>query len=72
MHNPAGFSVVDDGIVLDLSPMKGIRVDPAEQLATALPGQLRAMTEVKEEVRPRKPLPGQPEHPAGRLSRLEV
>jgi FAD/FMN-containing dehydrogenase len=38
MHNPAGFSVVDDGIVLDLSPMKGIRVDPAEQLATVQGG----------------------------------
>src|SRR3954447_14405609 len=33
MHNPAGFSVVDDGIVLDLSPLKGTRVDPVEQLA---------------------------------------
>jgi hypothetical protein len=38
MHNPAGFSVVDDGIVLDLSPMKGIRVDPAEQIATVQGG----------------------------------
>src|SRR3954470_8306932 len=38
MHNPAGFSVVDDGIVLDLSPLKGIRVDPAEQLATVQGG----------------------------------
>jgi FAD/FMN-containing dehydrogenase len=32
-HNPAGFGVVDDGIVLDLSPMKGIRVDPVEKMA---------------------------------------
>ena len=38
MHNPAGFSVVDDGIVLDLSLMKGIRVDPNERLATAQGG----------------------------------
>jgi FAD binding domain-containing protein/berberine-like enzyme len=38
MHNPAGFSVVDDGIVLDLSLMKGIRVDPKEQLATVQGG----------------------------------
>jgi len=38
MHNPAGFSVVDDGIVLDLSAMKGIRVDPNEQLATVQGG----------------------------------
>ena len=27
-HSIAGFSTVDDGIVLDLSLMKGIRVDP--------------------------------------------
>jgi len=38
MHNPAGFSVVDDGIVLDLSLLKGIRVDPNEQLATVQGG----------------------------------
>ena len=31
MHNPAGFSVVDDGIVLDLSQMRGVHVDPALQ-----------------------------------------
>ena len=38
MHNPAGFSVVDDGVVLDLSPLNGIRVDPVEQLATVQGG----------------------------------
>jgi FAD/FMN-containing dehydrogenase len=38
MHNPAGFSVVHDGIVLDLSLLKGIRVDPKEQLATVQGG----------------------------------
>lgn len=27
-HNVAGFSVVDDGLVVDLSMMKGIRIDP--------------------------------------------
>ncbi len=27
-HNGAGLAVVDDGLVIDLSPMKGIRVDP--------------------------------------------
>jgi FAD/FMN-containing dehydrogenase len=37
-HNPAGFGVVDDGIVLDLSPMKGIRVDPTEKMATVQGG----------------------------------
>jgi FAD/FMN-containing dehydrogenase len=28
-HNGAGLGVVDDGLVIDLSPMKGVRVDPA-------------------------------------------
>ncbi len=27
-HNGAGLALVDDGVVIDLSPMKGIRVDP--------------------------------------------
>jgi FAD/FMN-containing dehydrogenase len=27
-HNGAGLALVDDGLVIDLSPMKGIRVDP--------------------------------------------
>ncbi|MEP6563054.1 MAG: FAD-binding oxidoreductase, partial [Nakamurella sp.] len=34
-HSIAGFSTVDDGIVLDLSPMKGIRVDPMKRRVTA-------------------------------------
>ena len=33
-HNVAGFGVVDEGVVLDLSPMKGIRVDLSEKLVT--------------------------------------
>ena len=28
-HNGAGLAMVDDGLVIDLSPMKGIHVDPA-------------------------------------------
>ena len=27
-HNAAGLGICDDGLVIDLSPMKGIRVDP--------------------------------------------
>jgi FAD/FMN-containing dehydrogenase len=34
-HNVAGFGTCDDGVVLDLSPMKGIRVDPRSSTACA-------------------------------------
>jgi FAD/FMN-containing dehydrogenase len=33
-HNVAGFSVNDGGMVLDLSPMRGVRVDPARSVAS--------------------------------------
>ena len=39
-HNIAGNSVCDDGIVIDLSGMKGIIVDPTAQIARAEPGLL--------------------------------
>lgn len=37
-HGVAGYAVCDGGIMLDLSSMKGIRVDPQRQLADAQPG----------------------------------
>ena len=37
-HNVAGISLCDRGIVLDLGPMKGIRVDVAKQTVRAEPG----------------------------------
>jgi len=37
-HNVAGNAVCDGGVVLDLSPMKGIRVDPARRRAWVQPG----------------------------------
>jgi FAD/FMN-containing dehydrogenase len=37
-HNVAGKAVCDDGIVIDLSPMKGMRVDPVKRLAHAQAG----------------------------------
>ncbi len=37
-HNVAGRAVVDDGLVVDLSSMKGIRVDPDRRTARAEPG----------------------------------
>ena len=39
-HNVAGNAVCDDGVVLDLSGMKGIRVDPVAGSARAEPGVL--------------------------------
>src|SRR5579871_3325540 len=37
-HSAAGSSVCDGGVMLDLSRMKGIRVDPARRTARAAPG----------------------------------
>ena len=37
-HNVAGKAVGDGGLMLDLSPMKGIRVDPTRRTARAEPG----------------------------------
>ncbi|HVD87467.1 MAG TPA: FAD-dependent oxidoreductase, partial [Jatrophihabitantaceae bacterium] len=37
-HSIPGFSTVDGGIVLDLSQMRGIQVDPARRTATAQAG----------------------------------
>jgi FAD/FMN-containing dehydrogenase len=39
-HNVAGRSVVDDGLLVDLSPMKGIHVDPEARTARAQGGVL--------------------------------
>src|ERR1700730_9808663 len=37
-HSSAGKSVCDDGIMIDLSGMKGIRVDPTSRSVSAQPG----------------------------------
>jgi FAD/FMN-containing dehydrogenase len=39
-HNVAGSGTCDDGMVIDLSPMKGVRVDPVARVATAQAGLL--------------------------------
>jgi FAD/FMN-containing dehydrogenase len=37
-HNPAGHCAVDDGLVIDLSHMRGVRVDPESGIATCQGG----------------------------------
>jgi FAD/FMN-containing dehydrogenase len=37
-HNIGGFAVTDGGLMLDLSPMKSVRVDPQARTARAEPG----------------------------------
>jgi FAD/FMN-containing dehydrogenase len=37
-HNGPGLGSVDDGLVIDLSPMKGVRVDPVTRTVRAGPG----------------------------------
>ncbi len=37
-HNGGGLGVCDDGLVIDLSPMKGVRVDPAARTAQVAGG----------------------------------
>jgi hypothetical protein len=37
-HGVGGHALCDDGLVIDLSPMKGIRVDPARRTARAEAG----------------------------------
>jgi FAD/FMN-containing dehydrogenase len=39
-HSIPGFSTVDDGLVLDLSAMKGVRVDPGRKRVVAQAGNL--------------------------------
>lgn len=39
-HSIPGFSTVDDGILLDLAPMNGVRVDPGRRTVTAQGGCL--------------------------------
>jgi FAD/FMN-containing dehydrogenase len=37
-HNGPGLALVDDGLVIDLSPMKGLRVDPKARTVRVEPG----------------------------------
>jgi FAD/FMN-containing dehydrogenase len=39
-HNVAGTAICDGGLMIDLSPMRGIRVDPGARTAWAQPGLL--------------------------------
>jgi FAD/FMN-containing dehydrogenase len=37
-HNGAGLALVDDGLVIDLSPMRGVRIDPDKRTAQVAGG----------------------------------
>src|SRR5262245_43243034 len=37
-HNGPGFGSIDDGLVIDLSMMKGVRIDPASRTVRVGPG----------------------------------
>ena len=37
-HSVAGLSTCDDGVVIDLSPMRGVSIDPVRRIATVQPG----------------------------------
>jgi FAD/FMN-containing dehydrogenase len=39
-HNVAGTAVCDGGLMIDLSPMKSIKIDPSNRIAVAQPGLL--------------------------------
>jgi FAD/FMN-containing dehydrogenase len=43
-HNGPGFGSVDEGLVIDMSMMKGIRVDPASQTVRVGPAAPRGMS----------------------------
>lgn len=37
-HNIAGNGLVDDGLLIDLSPMRAVRVEPSQRMARSEPG----------------------------------
>lgn len=39
-HNVSGYAICDGGLMIDLSPMKSVHVDPARRVARAQPGVL--------------------------------
>src|SRR3954470_18560329 len=39
-HNPAGYALCEGGLMIDLSPMRGVRVDPGTRTVTAQGGVL--------------------------------
>ena len=45
-HNIAGNAVCDDGLMIDLSLMKSVQVNPDARWATVEPGCIRAPTSI--------------------------
>ena len=46
-HNVAGLSTIDDGVMIDLSPMTSIRVDPKARTARAQGGLIWNLSTVR-------------------------
>ena len=49
-HNVAGYATCDGGIVIDLSPMQEVRVDPAARVAHAQGGATWAVVDAATQV----------------------
>jgi hypothetical protein len=54
-HNCGGLGSCDDGLVIDLSRMKGVRVDPASRTARTESGCTWAMSSTPRTLSPQRP-----------------
>jgi FAD/FMN-containing dehydrogenase len=61
-HNGAGFASVDDGLVIDLSTMRGVRVDPKGRTARVV-GAARPEKSTMPRMHSDKPCPSESSQP---------